>query len=179
MDYTAPQFWPQLKALAVQIDGLDYFQILNLDQSASAQQIKASYYAMARALHPDKFYHLPDEELKTAVHKIYKRITEAHTILKDEAKRVKYRADIGGPDRMKKLRFNEDAEHETKKQQQEAIKVAKTPKGEQLYKAALLDMQHSRWDAAYKNIQTALLFERDNQALKDLLAEIDRRRKGG
>jgi DnaJ-class molecular chaperone len=179
MDYTAPQFWPQLKQLAATIDGLDYFQILNLDQQASAAQIKTSYYAMARSLHPDKFYHLPDEELKAAVHKIYKRITEAHTILKDEAKRLKYRADVTGPERNKKLRFNEESEQETKKQAAEAAKVAKTPKGDQLYKAALVDMTNKKWDAAFKNIQTALLFEGGNQALKDLLAEIDKKRKGG
>jgi DnaJ-class molecular chaperone len=178
-DYTSPQFWPQLKQLALSIDGLDYYQILNLDHSATAGQIKASYYSMARALHPDKFYHLPDEELKTSILKIYKRITEAHTILKDEPKRLKYRADVMGPERAKKLRFTEESEAETKKQAQDSVKVAKTPKGEQLYKSALLDMQNKKWDAAFKNIQSALLFEGGNQALKDLLAEIDKKRKGG
>ncbi len=179
MDYTEPQFWPQLKQLAQSIDGLDYFQILNLDQQASMGQVKTAYYSMARALHPDKFYHLPDEELKSSVLKIYKRITEAHAILKDEQKRMKYRADVTGTDRAKKLRFTEESEAETKKQAQDAVKVAKTPKGDQLYKAALLDINNKKWDAAYKNVQSALLFEGGNQALKDLLAEIDKKRKGG
>ncbi|HEY4221006.1 MAG TPA: J domain-containing protein, partial [Myxococcota bacterium] len=71
MDYTEPQYWPSLKELAANIDGIDYFQILNLQSSASGQQIRDSYYALARALHPDKFFHIDDVETKDAVHKIY------------------------------------------------------------------------------------------------------------
>ena len=78
MDYTQPQFWPQLKQLAGNIDGLDYFQILNLAQTASSEQIRASYYLLARALHPDRFFHIDDEATKDAVHKIYKRVVEAY-----------------------------------------------------------------------------------------------------
>ena len=88
MDYTQPEFWPQLKALAGNIDTLDYFQILNLQQTASSVQIRDSYYQLARALHPDRFFHIADEETKDAVHKIYKRVVESYTILKDEKKRI-------------------------------------------------------------------------------------------
>jgi hypothetical protein len=37
--------------------------------------------------------------------------------------------------------------------------VAKTPKGEQMYNVALLEMKKSAWDKAYKSIQTAVMFE--------------------
>lgn len=178
MDYTQPEFWPQLKALAGNIDGLDYFQVLNLSTGASGPQIRDSYYALARALHPDKFFHIPDEETKAAVHKIYKRIVEAYTILKDEKKRIKYVADVSGPDRMKKLRYTEESEAEQKEQQKLAVKVAKTPKGEQLYQAALLEMNKSQWEKAYKNIQTAVMFEPANAELKVMLADLDKKRKG-
>ncbi len=178
MDYTDPQYWPSLKQLAGNIDGLDYFQILNLTSGASGQQIRQSYYALARALHPDKFFHITEEETKAAVHKIYKRVVESYTILKDERKRIKYVADINGPDRMRKLRFNEESEAEQKEQAKKAVKVAKTPKGEQLYQTALLDMKKSQWDKAYKNIQTAIMFEPQNAELKALLADLDKKRKG-
>jgi curved DNA-binding protein CbpA len=179
MDYTQPQYWPQLKHLANTIDGIDYFQILNVPQNAPGQQIRDSYYALARALHPDKFFHITDEELKDAVHKIYKRVVESYTILKDEKKRLKYQADIAGPHRMKKLRFSEESEAEQKEQAKLAVKVAKTPKGDQLYQAALLDMNKGQWEKAFKSIQTAVMFEPGNQELKALLADLDKKRKGG
>jgi DnaJ-class molecular chaperone len=178
-DYTDPQFWPQLKGLAQSIDGLDYYQILNLPQEASGPQVRQSYYALSRALHPDKFFHITDNELKAAVSKIFKRVTESYTVLKDDARRQQYTKDINGPDRQKKLRFSEESESEQKEQQKMAAKVAKTPKGEQMYNAALVDLQNNRLDAAYKNMQTALLFEPANAELKRLLGEIDKKRKGG
>ena len=178
-EYTDPQFWPQLKHLAATIDTLDYFQILNVAQTSPGAQIKVSYYQLARALHPDKFFHLDDESLKEAVTKIYKRVTESYMTLKDEPKRLKYLRDINGPDRASKLRFSEESEAEQKEQQKAATKVAKTPKGEQMYNTAVVDLQNGRLDAAYKALQSATLFEPANAELKRLLAEVDKKRKGG
>ena len=178
-EYTDPQFWPQLKQLAATIDGLDYFQILNVATNAPGPQIKTSYYGLARALHPDKFFHLDDADLKEAVNKIYKRVTEAYMVLKDEPKRQKYIKDISGPERAKKLRFTEESEAEQKEQAKAAVKVAKTPKGEQMYNTAMVDLANGRYDAAYKALQSATLFEPANDDLKKLLAEVDKKRKGG
>lgn len=172
MDYTHPQYWPQLKELARTIDTLDYFQILNLPQTSTTNDIRNMYYQMSRALHPDKFFHLPDEELKNSIGKIFRRVTEAYTILRDEPKRVIYLKDINGPQRATKLRFDEGSEQEQKQAQREAVEVAKTPQGKKMYQAALLDMQQGRFDKALKNLQSALLFESGNEALKKLKEEV-------
>jgi DnaJ-class molecular chaperone len=178
-DYTDPQFWPQLKALAQSIDQLDYYQILNLPQDANSTAIRSAYYGLSRALHPDKFFHITDVELKNAINKIYKRVTEAQSVLKDDGKRQRYVRDINGPERNKRLRFNEDSEAAAKQEEKLATKLAKTPKGEQLYNAAVVEIQNGRLDQGYKILQTACLFEPTNQDLKVLLQEVDRRRKGG
>lgn len=166
MDYTEPQYWPQLKQLAINIDGFDYYQVLNLAQTATPGEIKVSYYNLARALHPDKFFTLPDEDLKRAVSKIYRRVTEAYTILKDESKRKLYTADINGPERVAKLRFTEESEAEQKEKERQAREVALTPQGKKMYNAALTDYQAGRLDKAIKNLQSALLFEPGNDQLK-------------
>ena len=178
MDYTQPEHWPSLKGLAGTIDGLDYFQVLNVPSTSSGQQIRDSYYALARALHPDKFFHIDDVATKDAVHKIYKRVVEAYMVLKDEKKRIKYVADISGPARAQKLRYTEESEAEQKEAAKLAVKVAKTPKGDQLYQTALLEMKKSQWEKAYKTIQTAVMFEPANADLKALLADLDKKRKG-
>lgn len=176
-EYTDPQFWPQLLHLANTIDGLDYFQILNVAQEAQAPQIRTSYYGLARALHPDKFFHISDEPLKAAVTKIYKRVTEAYMILKDDAKRLKYLKDISGPDRTHKLRYTEASEAEQKEERKAATAVAKTPKGQQMYNTAMVDLQNGRYDAAFKALQSATLFEPGNTELKKLLAEVSAKRQ--
>lgn len=178
MDYTDPSYHPQLKQLAQTIDQLDYYEILNLPQEASSAQIKDSYFSQSRALHPDRFYHLPDEELKAAIHKIYKRITESYVILKDAQKRAKYTADVNGPQRAAKLRFNETAEGEVKKEQEEAKEVCKTPKGRQLWRTVEQDMRDEKWDAVYRNLQSIALWEPGNQTISELKTKVDRKRKG-
>ncbi|MBI4821281.1 MAG: DnaJ domain-containing protein [Deltaproteobacteria bacterium] len=176
MDYTDPSFWPQLKDLARRIDSLDYYQILNLPSTAPVGQISAAYYGMARALHPDKFFHLPDNELKAAVNRIYKRITEAHGILKDDVKRKRYTEAINGPNRAQRLRFDESMETETQDAQKAALKVAKTPKGDELWRGAQVDIRAGRFKDAHAKIKSALLFEPGNAELKKLLGELDKKK---
>jgi len=176
MNYTSPEFWPQLKDLAGRIDTLDYYQILNLPDDATAVQLKQSYYQLARALHPDKFFTVPDEATKLAVHKIYKRVTESYTVLKDETKRKKYTDLVRGPERQTKLRYDETLEAEEKKEQREKARVAKTPQGDKAYQVAVIDMKNERWDAAFRNVQSALLFEPANEQLKKLLDELKGKR---
>ncbi|MFH1807907.1 MAG: DnaJ domain-containing protein [Pseudomonadota bacterium] len=178
MDYTHPQYHPQLKQLAAQIDQLDYFEILNLAQDATPAEIKLSYFDQSRSLHPDRFYHLADEELKLAIHKIYKRITESYMVLKDPVKRVKYAQDVSGPERLSRLRFTEVAEEEVKKEREDAREVCKTPKGRQLWRQVDSDMRAEKWDAAFRNLQTISLWEPQNEVVQKLKGEVDRKRKG-
>lgn len=178
MDYTHPSYHPQLKQLAQTIDRLDYFEILNLAQDATPADIKRSYFEQSRSLHPDKFYQLGDEELKLAIHKIYKRVTESYMVLKDPVKRQKYTSDINGPERATRLRFSEIAEEEVKKEREDAREVCKTPKGRQLWRQVDLDLKAEKWDAAFRNLQSISLWEPQNEEIQRLKAEVDRKRKG-
>jgi curved DNA-binding protein len=62
----------------------DYYQILGVDRNASEKDIKRAYRQLARQLHPDVN---PDD--KRAEEK-FKEINEAHEVLSDREKRVKY-----------------------------------------------------------------------------------------
>lgn len=164
-----PQFEIEVQVLAQAIDEMDYFQILKVEQDATPAQLKRAYYAESRAFHPDKFFQLPDGELKTGVLKIYKRITEAYTVLRDHEKRAKYQADVNGPDRAEKLRYTEQSEAEQKQEKEE--QMGKTPQARQLFRQALLDLQYKRWEQAERNLKSALVYEPDNQLFKEKLEE--------
>ena len=79
-------------------------------QNATPAEIKKAFYKNSRCYHPDRFFQLPDDELKARVNAVYKRLTEAYAVLKEDAKRQKYLADITGPERAQKLRFTEASE---------------------------------------------------------------------
>jgi DnaJ-class molecular chaperone len=162
-----------LNALAARINALDYFQILNVERTASPAEIKAAFHRWSRAYHPDRFYQLADNDLKRRVNEVYKRITEAYYVLRDDLKRKGYLADISGPEREKKLRFTEASEVETKaavrKEQEEQIGTH--PKGRQLFQSGLADLEAQRWAAAERNFKMALTFEPGNSRYKEKLTE--------
>ncbi len=172
MDYTHPDYWPQLIHLASTINGLDYYQVLNVTTAATPAEVQKAYYGLARALHPDKFFVIGDAQLKSAVNQIYKRVTESYSVLRDDAKRKRYLAGISGPDRANRLRYSEESEQEQKNEEREAKEVAKTPQGKKLYAQAMLDMQKENWASAFRNVQSALMFESGNDALKALKDEL-------
>lgn len=176
-DYTHPQYWPVLKQLAVNIDGMDYFQILNLPQDATPGDVKQTYYAQSRALHPDNFFQLQDAELKASVNKIYKRVTEAYNVLRDGPKRKLYTQNINSPQRAELLRYSEAAETVQKEQEKATKEVTQHPKAKTLYLVATQKMQAGNWDAAFKDLQTAVMFDPGNERLKQLRDEADKRRK--
>ncbi|MDF1566153.1 MAG: DnaJ domain-containing protein [Deltaproteobacteria bacterium] len=171
-----PQFEIECQILAQSIDGMDYYQILKIAQGATGGEIKRAYYQESRAFHPDKFYHLPDDDLKLNVHKIYKRITEAYTILRDAEARAKYTADINGPERASKLRYTEASEAELKKAKEE--ETGKTPQARQCYREATLAMQQKRWQHAERQLNMALMYEPGNTLFKEKLEEVRKNLKG-
>jgi len=168
------QFLIEVEALAAALDQLDYFGILKLPQSAGAADVKAAYYRESRAYHPDRFAAVPSPEVRELVGRIYRRVNEAYTVLRDDRKRAKYLADVSGPDRARKLRFTEAEEAEVKEEQKRKLEeqLGQTPNGRKFYAAALLEVQGERWEAAERALKSALMYEPGNARFKELLAQV-------
>lgn len=64
----------------------DYYQILGVERSADAKQIKAAYRKLARKWHPD----LHTGKKKEEAEEKFKQINEAYEVLSDADKRGKY-----------------------------------------------------------------------------------------
>src|SRR5512133_3900120 len=166
----------ELETLAAALDQLDYFGVLKLPQGAGHAEIKAAYYRESRAYHPDRFAAYPDAEFRELVGRIYRRVNEAYTVLRDDKRRAKYLQDIGGPDRARKLRFTEADEAEVKEEEKKKIEeqFGQTPNGRKLYATALLEIQAQRWDAAQRALKSALMYEPANAKFKEQLAAVER-----
>ena len=139
--------------------------------------MKRAFYKESRAYHPDRFFHLTDEAFKTQVHEVYKRVTEAYYVLRDDVRRRKYLADVSGPDRARKLRFDELSEQETKAQakQQAAEQIGLNPKARQLFQTAMGDLEHGNLAAAERGLKMALTYEPQNALYKEKLTDVQAR----
>jgi DnaJ-class molecular chaperone len=167
----------EIRRRADTLNALDYFQLLGLPTTASAVEVKRAFHAESRAYHPDRFFHLTDVTLKTQVHEVYKRITEAYFVLRDETKRRKYLADITGSDRVRKLRFDEMAEQETKAAVKREVEeqIGVHPKGRQFFQVAMAELDRGQLAAAERNLKLALTYESQNTLYKDKLAQVQER----
>ncbi|WP_246357901.1 DnaJ domain-containing protein, partial [Pyxidicoccus fallax] len=165
-----------LASRTARLDQMDYFEVLLLEKTASPGEIKKAFYRESRTYHPDRFFHMESKELKERVHELYKRVTEAYYVLRDDTKRKKYLADIAGPERAQKLRFTEASEAETKaaakKEQEEQIGTH--PKGRQFYQQAQKDAEGGNLSAAERNMKMALTYEPSNARYKERLAEVQK-----
>lgn len=172
---------PQQAMAVAQIIGVlnqvDYFQVLRVSHDATPAEIKKAFYRESRTYHPDRFFHLTDDEVKVDIGTVYKRITEAYYFLKDDAKRKKYAADVTGPDRNAKLRFTEASEVETKQQakKEQEEQIGTHPKGRSFYASAVKDFDAKRYSDALRNLKSALMYERDNPRYKEKLAEVEQK----
>ena len=67
----------------------DYYEILRVDQAATADAIKNSYHALARRYHPDRF-HQSSATVQTLVESAFARIARAYEVLHDASARAAY-----------------------------------------------------------------------------------------
>ncbi len=171
-----PQLFTEVETLAQALDQLDYFGVLKLPQTAGPADIKAAYYRESRAYHPDRFAAFPDARVRELVGRIYRRVNEAYTVLRDDRKRAKYVQDVGGPERMQKLRFTEADEAQVKEEQKKKIEeqMGQTPNGRKFYATALLEIQGRRWEGAARALKSALMYEPANAKFKEQLAAVEK-----
>lgn len=167
-----PVFAIEAQALSQILDELDYFQVLKIEQGATAEQIKQAYFRESRLYHPDQFYASQDVDLRQAVGKIYKRVNEAFVVLRDDRKRSKYTSDVNGPNRERKLRYTEESEEELKRQRDQ--EMGSTPQARKTFQAALLDLDSGRYQQALLNLKLAMQFEPQNAYFKQKYDEAQR-----
>jgi DnaJ-class molecular chaperone len=168
------QFLIEVETLSMVIDQLDYYGVLKLPQGAGAADVKAAYYRESRAYHPDRFATVESAEVRAMIGRIYRRINEAYTVLRDDRKREKYLADVTGPDREKKLRFTELEEAAVQAEQKKKLEeqFGQTPNGRKFYASAMVEMNAGRWEAAERALKTALMYESANPRFKEALAAV-------
>ncbi|MGC8926636.1 MAG: J domain-containing protein [Myxococcota bacterium] len=156
----------EILILSEAIDEMDYYQILKVEPTANAAEIKEAYYRETRIFHPDNFINLADAELKKRILKISKLITEAYIVLRDFEKRKRYDQQLAKGRDKREIRFIED---DAKQEVKEDIL---SPQAKKLYTQAMAALMQNRPQDALKNLKLALAFEPNSQIIKKKIEEI-------
>jgi len=89
----------ELEALKLEIfsmlDNLkskNYYDLLNVPSNASLDEIKKSYYALAKQFHPDRYAQFTEPDVKGALESIFSSLAQAYDTLKVPATRASYDA---------------------------------------------------------------------------------------
>lgn len=85
----------QLEELRKKLSISDYYQVLEVPRIASDEEIKRSYFTLARKYHPDSFAGLLSQDMKEHVERVFDHITKAYQTLSDKAKREEYDSQAG------------------------------------------------------------------------------------
>ena len=86
-----------LSMVAQTVRTQDYFWALGVSRSATTGEIDHAYEALARTFHADGYRTSPDEDRRMA-QEIFDRLSEAHRVLSDPARRRAYADRIDRPD---------------------------------------------------------------------------------
>lgn len=164
MSYT-PEQLAQIAKAASMLDQMDYFQVLRVQRDASGADVKSAFFKQSKTWHPDRFYRRVPEDTYKQVMNVYKRISEAYSILRDEELRKVYLKRVTGPERAKHLRYDKTAE-EAKARAKKDEDVAKTEPGKRYVKLAATSINQKNFPSADMNLKLAMSMESDNDELK-------------
>ncbi len=72
----------------------DHFEVLGVDRTATAVQVKKAYFRLAKAYHPDRHFDPAMADMKDRLDALFDRIHKAYEALSDMAKRTGYEQEL-------------------------------------------------------------------------------------
>jgi curved DNA-binding protein CbpA len=77
-----------------QCERQNHFEVLGVPATVEAEELRHTYYALARTYHPDHFHRPEVEDLHPALERLFAHMTEAYQVLRDPETRREYTATL-------------------------------------------------------------------------------------
>lgn len=162
---TSDELREHVQSLQEGLDTLSYYEFLGVRPSSDYVTIRDAYYDRAQLLHPDRFVAFGAGSLQRGAYAVYKRISEAFSVLSDPQLRVAYDAA-----RMRGAHRLDDVARSRRRSPQE--RQLSNTFARIYYRAAADKFSQGMLRAAWIDVQLGLSLE-DSPVLRELEAKID------
>jgi curved DNA-binding protein CbpA len=154
----AQQIYPKL-------DRTSYYDLLRVTGTATLSDIRASYYRIALALHPDRCQALQDATLRDQLESIYARVNEGYRVLLNPDKRAAYdRGLAAGTMRLDLV----DRGPQGPKNPEDAVTH---PEAKKFFRLGMTCLSRKEWKGAVMNFNFARTMEPSSQVIAEKLAQ--------
>jgi curved DNA-binding protein CbpA len=155
--------------MARDLSEFDYYKLLGVGPSASADEIKAGFHAFARRFHPDRF--AGDPERAAQATRIYQRGTEAYRVLTNVDQRRLYDEQLGSG----QLRLSPETARRTSFRPSGAPGAPEgyAPRARPFVVRAEQALRSKDYQQAKLNFQIALQHDTQNAGLRRKLEDVD------
>lgn len=158
---------------ADQLDRLDYYALLQVDEEATADAIREAFHAFALRFHPDRFSTATESKRERAS-QIYRRGAEGYRVLMNPVTRRRY--DEGLRSGELRLRPSEQRQSEAPSAGSSRLSV-RSPRARPFATKAMQALKNGDLKTARLNLKMALQHEPDNALLRARLTDVERRLK--
>lgn len=157
------------------LDQLDYYELLQIEEDAAADDVRRAFHAFAAKFHPDRFAGAPAEKQERAA-AIYRRGAEAYRVLCDREQRRVY------DDQRARGKLRLDPEERPSERApvvggSGAVQV-RSPKARPFAQKALDAYKKGDWQVAKLNLKLAIQHEPGNALLEARLADVEQKIRG-
>jgi DnaJ-class molecular chaperone len=158
----------EIRALDRMLDRLDYYRLFKVERRAQLPAIQQAYRDARRRFDPDSFLDA-DPEVRAAVDRIARRITEGYLALRDARRRSAYDAALDNG----ALRYTSEIADEAQALQEES--QGSTANGKRFCAMANAEERNGNLKAAIQHLRMAMTFEPRNPAFKARLERLQKK----
>ena len=144
---------------------LDYYRLLGVAPDATDSDVKKAFLKITKKFHPDRHRDAP-KPLYVAIYDIFKRLNEAYRVLTDYEKRKIYNRQLAEG----KTRFSTDIRMSMIPRT--PVETIHSKDARQFYVKAVESLEAGNIMQAELHAKMAATRERDNDAIKQLIADI-------
>ncbi|MEM1414865.1 MAG: DnaJ domain-containing protein [Myxococcota bacterium] len=162
-----------------QLDELDYYTLLGVEDGASLADIKRAFKRFAKKYHPDRHAGSPEKVAKAA--SIYRRGSEAYQVLTEPEARKRYDAALAEG----RIRLTAD-EQDRAFRGEPSVPIPKkkaqpiqSPQALAYFKQGVEAANKGDWRACWRLLKQALAAEPDNEFLLQRFNKVDRKLRSG